>query len=112
MGSATYRSIFLYVIITSVVGGISYMAYTSYVTTPKVGRRSEGKIRNATEAVTSAPKVSTPTGGQYEADWIPSSHQKRPGFKKAAYNGASSGGESAGEDVQSGNESKARRRKR
>ncbi|KAG0149236.1 hypothetical protein CROQUDRAFT_653801 [Cronartium quercuum f. sp. fusiforme G11] len=102
--------ILLYIIFASLAAGIGYMAYGSYLTTP-VGRKSAGvnaKVRDTVDLIKNSPKVSTPTGGKYEADWIPSNHQQRPG----SYKVASSGAESAGEDNQSGTESKARRRKR
>lgn len=106
--------ILLYIILLSTAGGIGYMVYNSY-SPNAAGRRGKTgeKVRNPVEAISNAPKISTPTGGRYEADWIPPTHSQRPGSKKSgSYIAASSGAESAGEENTSGTESKARRRKR
>ncbi|KAH9812865.1 hypothetical protein DFH28DRAFT_978156 [Melampsora americana] len=106
--------IFLYLILSSTVGGIGYMVLNSYSSHP-TARRGKGdeKNRNPIESISKTSKISTPTGGQYEADWIPNTHAQRPGSKKSgSYLVTSSGAESGGEENTSGTDSKARRRKR
>ncbi|KAI8461616.1 hypothetical protein BY996DRAFT_6654048 [Phakopsora pachyrhizi] len=95
--------ILLYIILGSGFGTVGYMVYVSYL--KPHGTRAGSKLtksKASTERLTtSVPKVNTPTGGQYEEEWIPAGHvqsSKKP---------AAESGEEA-----SGNEGKPRRRKR
>ncbi|EFP87718.1 hypothetical protein PGT21_025567 [Puccinia graminis f. sp. tritici] len=94
--------ILLYIILASTFGGIGYMVYSSYVVPVKPARSLKSK-RSAEGSLQSSSKVSTPTGGAYEEEWIPAGHSVRSSKKT----GTETGGEES-----SGAEGKARRRKR
>jgi len=96
--------IMLYIILGSTFGGLGYMVYSSYVVPLKPARPTLKPKRSVEgSTIQSSSKVSTPTGGAYEEEWIPAGHAVRSSKK--------SGTETGGEES-SGAEGKARRRKR
>lgn len=94
--------ILLYIILASTFGGIGYVIYGSYLAPPKSTRSLKAK-RSGNGSSSKTPKVSTPTGGAYEEEWIPAGHSVRSSKK--------SGTDSTADET-SGTEEKARRRKR
>jgi len=75
-----FYSLFLYLVLSAVFGGLGYFAYQTWVV-PQLPKKK--KVR-AVRPIAEAPVVtsSDASGKAYNEDWIPETHIKRPVARK------------------------------
>ena len=102
----SFYSITTYLLTAAFLGGLGYLAYTTFVPKPRRSRKTA--VSTAGKGAISSPVGSvTASGASYEEEWIPEHHLKlRAGKKKAG--AATSGDEQSGGET-SGAEGRKRK---
>ncbi|KAL5526802.1 hypothetical protein ACEPAF_8527 [Sanghuangporus sanghuang] len=101
-----YQVITTYLLTAAFLGGLGYLAYTTFVPKPRKSRKTA--VSTVSKAGISSPVGSvTASGAGYEEEWIPEHHLKMRGGKKKA-GAASSGDELSGGET-SGTEGRKRK---
>lgn len=98
-------SISTYLLTAAFLGGLGYLAYTTFVPKPRKSRKS-AVATSGKAAISSPVGTVTASGAGYEEEWIPEHHLKLRGGNKK------SGAASSGDDLSGGEMSGAEGRRR
>ncbi|KAK1222839.1 hypothetical protein PQX77_014261 [Marasmius sp. AFHP31] len=101
-----FKLLSTYLMVTALLGGLTYVAYLSFVPQPKKSKKS---------AVSAPVTVTATSAGGYQEEWIPDHHKPKIGKKKSTTGVVSgtSGDELSGAETSGaeGRKEKVRRRK-